>query len=169
MEIRMASTAGVEGRFTGGRIAVLPDRPPVVTIAPPTPAAPARLTYHAVDDFGLARLDAELSLPSGPKVMPLALNGDTPDQSGVLRLDPSQLDLPPDQEVEIRVRAEDRGGQFALSPPVRMQISHAPSAPTPPSSAPTSNRSENTQLVDPTGFTAPLGAYFDAISRPRRR
>jgi hypothetical protein len=165
LSIEMTSAAGVEGRFTGGRIIVAPDRPPAVTIeAPPSNAPAPRVTYHAIDDLALARIDAEISRGYGQqKSMPIALAGDVREQSGVVALEAGKLELSAGEVVDVQFRVEDRAGQFTLSEPVRMSVLAPASI---PDVAPSSGWAQSLDLPE---FKDSLHAYFRAISSPSGR
>jgi hypothetical protein len=69
--------------------------------------------------------------------------------------------------VSIRLRAEDRAGQFALSPPLQLTITSSTTQPTDapivtgqPATAPPADAAAP---IDPAGYSGALKAYFDAI------
>jgi hypothetical protein len=160
LSIEMTSVGGVEGRFTGGRIIVLPDRPPVISVdAPPAQASAARVTYHAVDDLALARIDAEISRGYGQqKIVPIALVSGAREQSGVLALEAGKVGLSAGEVADVQLRVEDRAGQFTLSPTVRMSVLAATSA---EDVAPSPQQAQDLDLPQ---FKDSLDAYFRAIS-----
>jgi hypothetical protein len=183
--IRMASRAGASGAFRGGTIRALPDRPPVVRFreASTTPRLAAErdvlpIAFQAGDDYGLARLDAEVVLhrASGASTrlstaVPIARSAKQ--EQGVFTLDVPALGAARGDTIELRFRAEDRAGQFDLSPPLSLKVvttsaSTAP-APTPPATpaAPATQHAEPSVPLDPPGFDDALRAYFDAVRRGR--
>ena len=193
--IRMASRAGVSGAFRGGSIRAIVDRPPVVRFRLGDADTPREagvgdvvpVAYQAVDDYGLARLDAEVLVArAGANVgarerrsipVPIA---HAKQEVGLFPLNLAALGVVAGDSIELRLRGEDRAGQFDLSDALRVNVtgsaSTVPTAPTPPpargntSPAPSTQRGQTSIPLDPPGFEEPLGAYFDALRRgtPRR-
>src|SRR5262249_32703260 len=65
--IRLASTHGVSGAFRGGSIRALVDRKPVVRFRLPPPSQAGvddavPIAYQASDDYGITRLEAQVSV-----------------------------------------------------------------------------------------------------------
>jgi hypothetical protein len=186
--IRMASQAGASGAFRGGTIRSIPDRPPVVRIL--ELAADARdaserevmpVTFQAGDDYGLARLDAEIELRrSGGGLTRLSsavpIVRSAKQQQGVFSLEMAALDAKPGDQIELRFRAEDRAGQFDLSSPLQLRVvAGGGSAPATviaqPSAAsvPTTQRTAEPGVpLNPPGFEDALRAYFDAVRNSPR-
>jgi hypothetical protein len=169
--VRMMSEAGVPGEFTGGRVRATADLAPIVTLNPlESDGALLKLRYLATDDFGLSRLDAEVETEDGRQhVVPVALGGDEREQRGVLEIDAAAVNASKGDALIVRLRGEDRGGQFALSKPVRAIVGSAraaakPLAP-PPAALPAT---EPSQGVDVSGFSESLQAYFQAIAREHK-
>ncbi|MEO6435358.1 MAG: DUF4175 family protein [Tepidisphaeraceae bacterium] len=182
--IRMASAADVSSAFRGGSIRAIPDRPPVVQMSSvPAVQAPSASTpsaaYRVVDDYGLARLDAEMNVTrtSGEALtrsISIPIAPTAREVSGTFTPDAAKLGLSGGERVELRLRAEDRAGQFDVSPPVAMVIpSGATPAPAAPSTTaatvwPASQPVDVAPQLDPQGFGDALKAYFDALrSDPR--
>jgi hypothetical protein len=177
--IRMASRAGVSGAFRGGSIRATADRPPVVlvrdTASRDRDAGERELlpiAFQAADDYGLSRLDAELTVTRAAggatrlsTAVPIARGAKQ--EQGVFTLDVRALGAVRGDAMELRFRAEDRAGQFALSVPLRWKViapsvsnrPHEPVAPVVPST----QHAEPAVPVDPPGFEDPLRAYFDAL------
>jgi hypothetical protein len=179
--IRMASKAGVSGAFRGGSIRAIPDRPPVVRFRDSSKDARkvregvvVPIAYQAVDDFGLARLDAEVSVVRDEGeterrsiAVPIA---HAKQEQGVFRLNLSALHARAGDAIELRLRGEDRAGQFDVSAPLRLKV--ADSATTVPQAgdttaavAPATQRADPSLPLAPPGFEEPLRAYFDALRR----
>jgi hypothetical protein len=178
--IRMASKAGASGAFRGGTIRAIADRPPVVRFRETQPAADREagerdvvpVPFQSADDHGLARLDAELAVTRATggsshlsTAVPISRGAATQEQ-GLFMLDVPALGAKRGDTVELRFRAEDRAGQFALSPPMRWTIdqnSKSPRLSAPLAAPATTQRAEPSVPLDPPGFEDSLRAYFDAI------
>ena len=188
--IRMASKAGASGAFRGGTIRAIPDRPPVARIrdlSEDTRNVGERellpIAFQAGDDYGLARLDAEIVITraeggGGSTRLTTAVPIARParQERGVFTLDLPALRARRGDAVELRFRAEDRAGQFDLSPPLRLDVVAAaagaaapappaisPTAPPSPPLSPTQQQPQPTVPLDPPGFEDALRAYFDAV------
>jgi hypothetical protein len=89
----------------------------------------------------------------------------------VFALDLSALGLRSDDVLEIRLRGEDRAGQFDLTEAMRVNVTgigkSGTTPPQPPRGAPSAatQRAEPSVPLDPPGFEDPLRAYFDALRR----
>jgi hypothetical protein len=175
--IRMASARDVSGAFRGGSIRVIPDRPPVVMLRPAGPddrssGAPdgdaIAASYQAADDYGLSRLDAEITLDDdsdGPRLRTVSIPLASPARAtqGTFTPDLRQLGAAPGERMSLRIRVEDRAGQFDVSAPLELIIppgattmqASPPSAATQPTDAGTP--------IDPAGFGEALEAYFDVL------
>jgi hypothetical protein len=196
----MVSDRGVSGIFRGGMIRAIADRAPIAQLrdlgggggggggANRDVAAGdvVPVTYQAVDDYGLSRLDLNLRIirksgagKSGAEpnaAIAVALTRGQREQQGVQPVDLRGRGLAVGDEIELRLEAEDRAGQFALSQPVRLIVT-APAAPpssspppvaaTAPSTSPPSTRPERYDVtpLDPPGYEAAIRAYFDTLRR----
>lgn len=173
--IRMASDREVSGAFRGGMIRAIPDRPPIVRLRSPTVGAAGGVSvdYDAVDDYGLARLDAEMTLTRQSGAMaqrtaPIAIAPGTRSAHGAFQPDLAALDAAAGDRLEVVVRAEDHAGQFDVSAPAAVIVESLPPAgsvqpvevprPQPPNPP--------APPLDPQGYDAALEAYFDALRRP---
>ena len=180
--VRLTSAAGVTGAFRGGRIHALRDRPPVVFVqseGKPTTAAGATaraaVAYAASDDFGIGRLDAEVRVVSGPsspdRATPIAIGGDAREQRGAVVIDLAPFHLQEGDQVEIKLRAEDRAGQFAQSEPLRLVIAGGANSAAPPpaakAAAATRPAGDEAPPLIPTGYDDAIRAYFETIGRRR--
>jgi hypothetical protein len=180
--VRLTSAAGVTGAFRGGRIHALRDRPPVVFVqseGKPTTAAGATarvaVAYAASDDFGNGRLDAEVRVVSGPswpyRATPIAIGGDAREQRGAVVIDLAPFHLQEGDQVEIKLRAEDRAGQFAQSEPLRLVIAGGANSAAPPpaatAAAATRSAGDEAPPLIPTGYDDAIRAYFETIGRRR--
>jgi hypothetical protein len=198
--LRMVSNRGVSGVFRGGTIRAIADRAPIVQFRDPggSGGGPNRdvaggdvvpVPYQAVDDYGLSRLDLNLRIvrKSGAEAntsIAIALTRGQREQQGVQRLDLRRYGLEVGDEIELRLEAEDRAGQFALSQPARLTVtapaaapqsspalsparSPAPLAATAPSTSPPSTRPERYDVtpLDLPGYEAAIRAYFDTLRR----
>lgn len=172
--IRLTSTRGLESVFRGGVIRATVDRPPIVTIdasrvnQSADGGATIEFPYYAVDDFGLMRLDVEVRRgDDAERALTLPIERGAREQSGLCRLNLAALTVSQGDEISIRLRGEDRAGQFAISAPLRLSIAAATKTPVdlPVISAePTANPpTEQDAPIDPTGYSGALKAYFDAI------
>jgi hypothetical protein len=148
--LRMVSARGVSGVFRGGTIRAIADRAPVAQFRE---AASLKrevtgddvlpVAYLAVDDYALARLDLHVRVirKSGAEAnlaLAVPLTRGQREVQGVLPLELGRYALDGGDEIELRLQAEDRAGQFALSVPVKLAVTAAASAqPAPaPASAP---------------------------------
>ena len=190
--LRMVSDRGVSGVFRGGTIRAIPDRAPIVRVrdlgasgGAETRAVAAGdvvpVPYQAVDDYGLSRLDLNLRIirKSGAEAnasISVVLTRGQHEQQGVQPLDLRRFSLEAGDEIELRLEAEDRAGQFALSQPARLIViapavpQSSPSPPvaaTAPSVSPASTRPERYDVtpLDPPGYEAAIRAYFDTLRR----
>jgi hypothetical protein len=186
----------VSGVFRGGAIRAIADRAPLAQFRDlggggGGGGAATRevgggdvlpVAYQAVDDYGLARLDLDVRVirRSGAEAnaaLPVPLTRGQREQQGVLPLELRRFGLNVGDAIELRLQAEDRAGQFALSAPARLIItSPAPpqsdtspplAAPSPspspsPSTAPRPDRPDAPPL-DPPGYEAAIRAYFDTL------
>ena len=188
--IRMASRAGVSGAYRGGSIRAIVDRPPVVrfrgvdvdTAREAGGREVVPVAYQAVDDYALARLDAEVFVvPAGGgarerRSIPVSI-AHASQEVGIFPLNLADLGVGAGDAVELRLRGEDRAGQFDLTGAMRVNVTDAPAKPAaaPPAarldapSGPSTQRSEMSIPLDPPGFEEPLGAYFDALRGSSRR
>jgi hypothetical protein len=192
--IQLRSARGVSGAFYGGVIRATRDRPPIVRWREASGPAGARtagarqavvMEYQAVDDFGFARLEAEVSITrtGGGQAerrtiaLPVA-HPRAKQERGTVKLDLGALAARPGDVVEVRLRGEDGGGQFDLSEPIRLAVSAeavkgSTSAPAvastraSPEASPTTQRSEPSPPLEPAGFEDALRAYFDTLRRGR--
>jgi hypothetical protein len=177
--LRMVSNRGASGVFRGGTIRAVPDRPPIVWLRENGERLVAsgdviELAYQTLDDYGLARLDAEVQVErqSGARadaVVAIALN-EAREHKGTVPLDLSRLGLKVGDRVEVRLRGEDRAGQFALSEVAPMQVMRetaakppAPAA-TPLAKEPASPAAQSPPL-DPPGYGQAIRAYFEALRK----
>jgi hypothetical protein len=193
--LRMVSDRGVSGVFRGGTIRAIADRAPVAQFRDFPSGGTKRevsagdvvpMAYQAVDDYGLARLDLDIRIirKSGAQAnasISIPLIRGQRDQQGVQPVDLRKFGLEVGDEIELRLKAEDRAGQFALSVPARLLVTSPasrqsaqapptpPAATTAPSTSPSSRteRTErtNTPPFDPPGYEAAIRAYFDALRR----
>lgn len=169
VQVRMTSTSNVQGQFTGGRLRVVTDRPPVIAIdSADARSQRIKIKYQASDDFGLARLDAEVDLPDGTRrSLTIPITGDDRDQRGTFEIEAARLAALGDDMLTIQLRGEDRAGQFAQSNEIRIT---AGSDHRPPEARnvvqPPMATTEPTRVPDPAGFGDAISAYFDAISAP---
>jgi len=211
--VRMAAVGGATGAFRGGTIRAIPDRPPVAVLLPAGAAASAAasaaaraasdaaagelprvaadavvpVAYQAVDDYPLARLDAEVEITDDVgrhrrRSLPLPAGGSR-QELGTWPLDLRALGLRGGETIELRLRAEDKAGQFDVSAPLRWAVTEAagepglvaagapPLAPAPPpttrpATAPAAGAAEPPLPLDPPGYQAALRAYFDALRKP---
>jgi hypothetical protein len=189
--LRMVSDRGVSGVFRGGTIRAIADRAPVAQFREVSGGGGGAkreigggvdvlpVAYQAVDDYGLARLDLGVRVirKSGAEAnasvaVPLARG--QREQHGVQPLDLRRFGLDAGDEVELRLQAEDRAGQFALSAPMRLIVTSAapPQPATPPAASPSPTvaptpRAERHDAppLNPPGYEAAIRAYFDALRR----
>ena len=175
--IRMASARDVSGAFRGGAIRVIPDRPPVVMLRKagaddrlsPTPENRAiAASYHAADDYGLSRLDAEITLDDAsdePRLRTVSIPLPSPARAaqGTFTPDLRHLGATPGERLSLRIRVEDRAGQFDVSAPLEWII--PPGAATMPASPPSAatQGADTGTPIDPAGFGEALEAYFDVL------
>lgn len=199
-EIRLTSAAGVEGAFRGGAIRAVADQKPVVVVvrraggdaaggggagADAVPSAQSgrrpvasgeriAIAYHAADDLGLARLDAEVRVVGrgGADVaMAVPIRADARVQTGTAMVGLAPLRVRLGDEIEVRLRAEDRAGQFASSATERLIVTSDQPPPPAPAAvvaspapvSPTHPVAPAPAPVAPAGYDGALRAYFDAI------
>jgi hypothetical protein len=149
------------------------------------------VTYQAADDYPLARLDREMAVsdPDGarPRLAFLLRGGGAAAAGsrqalGTWPMDLRALGARAGDTVELRLRAEDRAGQFDLSPPLRWTVIDAAGEPgmvaagAPPGASAPGEAAPATQPaaagaaeapppvpLDPSGYESSLKAYFDAL------
>ena len=195
--LRMVSYRGVSGVFRGGTIYAIADRAPVAQFRDLSGAGGGGVArdvaasdivpvpYQAVDDYGLFRLDLNLRVvrKSGAQAnaaIAIALTRGQREQQGVQPVDLRRYGLEVGDEIELRLDAEDRAGQFAQSAPVRLIVTapaapQMPPAPAPPPAVdttvttipPPSTRPQRHDVtpLDPPGYEAAIRAYFDTLRR----
>jgi hypothetical protein len=176
--IRMASAHGVSGAFRGGTIRALADRKPVVRFRLPPPAQAhgddaVPITYQAVDDYGIARLEAEVSvrhMKEGgvtQRSVPISIVG-TRREHGQFLMELKTIGAVAGDTVEVRLMAEDRAGQAERSEIAKVMVvpgggrtATQPFAVTQPMRR--SGGSDGGAPLDPPGYAESLRVYFEAI------
>jgi hypothetical protein len=182
--IRMASVHGVSGAFRGGVVHALADRKPLVRFRLPPPgeagvtdAVP--ISYQAVDDYGITRLEAQVAAhhgggsadaakPAASRTIPLEAAG-VRREHGQFILEMNTLGVAAGDTVEVRLHAENRAMLSAHSEPAKIVIiASTGKAATRPSAATQPQRrvgggADAGAAMDPPGFADSLRAYFEAI------
>jgi hypothetical protein len=176
--IRMASAHGVSGAFRGGTIRALADRKPVVRFRFPPPAQAhgddaVPITYQAVDDYGIARLEAEVSVRHSKdggvtqRSVPISIVG-TRREHGQFFWELKTIGAAAGDTVEVRLMAEDRAGQAERSETAKVNVvAGVGGATTRPFAATQPMRraggSDVGAPLDPPGYAESLRVYFEAI------
>jgi hypothetical protein len=185
--LRMVSERGVSGVFRGGTIHAIPDREPIARFLGELAAGGSSrevgggdllpVAYQAVDDYGLSRLDVDVRVirRSGAEAnasitAPLARFG-MREQQGVVPVALRRFGLNPGDQVELRLQAEDRAGQFGTSGPVRLTVTSPASgdAPVEAVAAPTVAAPPSVveplpaPAVEPRGYEDAIRAYFESL------
>jgi hypothetical protein len=183
--LRMVSDRGVSGVFRGGTIRAIADRPPIVQLRDNLTSRDVgggdvvSVGYQVVDDYGLSRLDAEVRIVrrSGAEAnasigAPLSRVG-VREQAGVVPIALRRFGLNAGDVVELRLQAEDRGGQFGHSGVVRLVVTSSPApagevaneaaVPATTAAAAVESALPATPPVEPAGYGDSIRAYFERV------